>query len=141
MFLIPLAAVMVPEILDHLLPVEVLRNPIAQILGGSLVIFGRTLTFYSVLQLRKSQSSDVLSAKGLFTLSRNPGLVGMYIFYIGNALLFPCVVLFVGFFPYILNMHRRVLMEENHLTQRIGTNYRAYLARVPRYVPLFPSHH
>jgi protein-S-isoprenylcysteine O-methyltransferase Ste14 len=46
-------------------------------------------------------------------------------------------VLFAGFVPYVLNMHTRVKMEESHLSERLGDEYRRYLERVPRYVPGF----
>ena len=65
---------------------------------------------------------------------RNPGLVGMYAFYLGLCFLFPCVVLFVGLAPYVWNMHARVLMEESHLGSRFGAAYESYTARVPRYL-------
>ena len=136
LFLIPLAALRFPHIIDQLGPIQSLRTPSITWLGASLVLLGRMLTFGSVLQLRRQKQSRKLSARGIFTFSRNPGLVGMYLFYLGNAFLFPCIVLFVGFLPYVVNMHRRVLMEEQHLTDTLGADYRHYLNSVPRYLPV-----
>jgi protein-S-isoprenylcysteine O-methyltransferase Ste14 len=59
----------------------------------------------------------------------------MYAFYLGNCLVSPCVVLFVGFLPYVANMHARVRMEESHLERIWGDGFRDYASRVPRYLP------
>jgi protein-S-isoprenylcysteine O-methyltransferase Ste14 len=108
LFLIPLAAAFRPDLVDHLVPVEALRLEAVAWAGAALVVLGRLLTFSSVLQLRAQKRSQALSARGLF----------------------------VGFFPYAINMHRRVLMEESHLARSLGPEYRVYLERVPRYLPL-----
>jgi len=136
MFAIPPVALLYPELLKWLWPIPALQNATALGIGVGLVVLGRLLTFSSVLQLRGQRRAGNLQAAGLFLLSRNPGLVGMYLFYLGNAFLFPCAVLFVGFVPYVVNMHRRVLMEEGHLSERLGDGYRRYLERVPRYLPV-----
>lgn len=134
LFLVPLAAVFLPEIIGALLPLEALQRDEIRVAGVLVVICGRLLTFWSVLQLRARRAAGHLQPSGLFRLSRNPGLVGMYLFYLGNCLIFPCVVLFLGFVPYVVNMHRRVLMEESHLSRRIGTRYDRYRGSVPRYL-------
>jgi protein-S-isoprenylcysteine O-methyltransferase Ste14 len=137
LFLIPPVAALFPDVLEHLLPIPALHADAALAAGALLVVAGRTVTFTSVLQLRRRHERLAeFAAGGLFRHSRNPGLVGMYAFYLGNCLLFPTVVLFAGFVPYVLNMHQRVRMEESRLARRLGADYEAYLARVPRYLPL-----
>ena len=44
--------------------------------------------------------------------------------------------LWLGLPLYVSNMHNRVLMEEAFLHARHGEVWRAYAARVPRYLPL-----
>jgi len=136
LFLIPLVAAFAPEVIAYLWPIRALESPVVRGAGAILLAAGRLTTFVSVLQLRaRTRSrSPALQPRGLFRLSRNPGLVGMYAFYLGTCLIFPCVALFAGFAPYVLNMHRRVLMEESHLTRRWGRSYREYRGRVPRYL-------
>lgn len=135
LFLVPLVAAFVPAIIDRLLPLEMLERGAFVAGGAALVVLGRLVTFTSVLQLRRRHGRpETFAARGWFRISRNPGLVGMYLFYLGNCLLFPCVVLFLGFVPYVWNMHRRVVMEESHLARVLGEEYAAYRARVPRYV-------
>ena len=135
LFLVPPVAVFVPGIVDHLWPLAALRVTPFVVAGGLLVVAGRLVTFGSVLQLRRwGRDPDSFAARGMFEHSRNPGLVGMYLFYLGNCLLFPCVVLLVGFVPYVVNMHHRVRLEESRLVSTLGPSYRAYLKRVPRYL-------
>lgn len=137
LFLVPLFAVFVPAIVDWLWPLPSLSSAWIAWTGLAVVHAGRLLTFTSVLQLRAQRKAAAkgVQTRGLFELSRNPGLVGMYAFYLGNCLIFPCIVLFVGFIPYVVNMHRRVLMEESWLLRCGGDGFRAYMKRVPRYLP------
>jgi protein-S-isoprenylcysteine O-methyltransferase Ste14 len=134
LFLVPPVAVLFPAVIEFLWPLPALQTAPVAWAGGILVVLGRSLTFSSVLQLRGMHEKEGrFAGEGLFRFSRNPGLVGMYAFYLGNCLLFPCVVLYAGFVPYVLNMHKRVRMEESQLTRRLGEEYEDYLRRVPRY--------
>ena len=133
LFLIPLAAAFWRPLIDCLVPLHGLDTVWAFWLGAVLVLGGRALTLVSMLQLRRHKIRRELQYSGLFRWSRNPGLVGMYAFYLGLCFLFPCVVLFVGLIPYVWNMHIRVLMEESHLGSRGGAPYANYMVRVPRY--------
>ena len=134
LFLIPLAAALWRPVVDYLIPLHSLDTVWALGLGALLVLGGQSVTVVSVLQLRRYKIRSELQSSGLFRRSRNPGLVGMYAFYLGLCFLFPCVVLFVGLIPYVWNMHTRVLMEESHLSSRLGAPYVDYMTRVPRYV-------
>lgn len=134
LFLVPLAAAFWRPLIDYLVPLHGLETVWSLWLGAVLVLGGRVVTFASVLQLRRHKIRAELQCWGLFRWSRNPGLVGMYVFYLGLCFLFPSVVLFVGLIPYVWNMHTRVLMEESHLGSRLGAPYANYMARVPRYL-------
>jgi len=132
LFVIPLVAAVFPAVIADLWPVAALGRDEVRWGGVGLMGAGRAITVVSVLQLRRSGYGH--QPRGLFAWSRNPGLVGMYCFYVGACLVFPCVVLLAGFFLYAANMHGRVLLEECYLTRRHGGEYREYLRRVPRYV-------
>jgi protein-S-isoprenylcysteine O-methyltransferase Ste14 len=98
-----------------------------------LLVAGRAITFTSVLQLRAQRRAGG-GPRWLFRRSRNPGLVGMFASYAGLCCLFGSPLLWVGLPLYVANMHGRVRMEEAHLAQRSGEQWRAYAAAVPRYV-------
>lgn len=111
-------------------------HPAAHWAGLGLLVGGRALTFGSVLQLRRRRRGVDYSLQpaGIFRRSRNPGLVGMYAYYLGLLLWFPSLLMLIGFFPYVLNMHQRVLLEERHLSGVLGAEYERYRASVPRYL-------
>lgn len=132
LFLVPLAIVLWPSLLGGWL---VAVPPAGVAIGAVLVALGRALTFVSVLQLR-ARRRDAQRALGLFAWSRNPGLLGMYLFFAGLCTLSGLPLLWLGLPLYIGNMHARVRFEESHLASRGGASWAAYAARVPRYLPL-----
>jgi len=109
-----------------------------QVLGWIVVFSGRFLALFSAIQIRKknSQINNEFSLKtqGMFSFSRNPILLGMYITYIGWLILFPNWVLWVGFIIYFANMHFRILLEEDFLHQKFGKQFDEYLKQTRRYI-------
>lgn len=130
LWLLPLACILVPGVAAAVWCAQV---PWLQAPGLALVVLGRAVTFTSVLQLRAQRRRG--AAPGwLFRRSRNPGLVGMYVCYLGLCCLFGSPLLWLGLPLYLLNMHGRVRMEEAHLSARLGVAWQDYAARVPRYL-------
>ena len=107
------------------------------VVGIVAIALGRAITFGSVLQLRAAKRHERLPG-GLFRHSRNPGLVGMYVCYLGLMLGYGLPLLAVVLPLYLGNMHRRVRLEEAQLDFAHGASWRDYAARVPRYLP-FPG--
>jgi len=108
------------------------------ILGIFLMILGRYITFSSVLTIRKEneQTNDSfkLHTDGLFSKMRNPGLLGLYMFFIGIWIVFPSLYLLVGILTYIMYMHFKILMEENFLKNKYGDEYKVFLTKSRRYI-------
>jgi hypothetical protein len=75
-------------------------------------------------------------ATGPFARLRNPLYLGNIALWVGFAIsagliwLVPPIVLLLGF-----GYHAIVRWEERLLESRLGDNYRAYAARVPRWIP------
>lgn len=103
--------------------------------GVAVVLLGRATTFCSVLQLRAAKRRGELPA-GLFTFSRNPGLVGMFVMYIGLCLAVGGPWLWLGAPLYFWNMHGRVRLEESDLQARHADTWSRYAVDVPRYLAL-----
>ena len=112
------------------------------VLGVVLVVAGRSLTIASALYLRKVVKPNIghgdlnppLTVGGPFRYSRNPGLVGMYCLALGLLCLVPNLAFVAGLCFYLWHMHRRIKMEEQHLTDAFGQAFRDYMQKVPRYV-------
>lgn len=132
LFALPLAVVLAPSSAAVLAPWS--RQELAWP-GLTVLVFGRALTFASVLQLRRAKRLDQIPG-GLFRVSRNPGLVGMFLMYAGLCLFTGGPWLWLGAPIYFGNMHVRVKYEESDLRARFGTSWREYERSVPRYLPL-----
>lgn len=132
LFAMPLLAVLWPPLRSAFFP---LTLPAFAAVGMALVIGGRLLTFWSVLQLRRAKRRASIP-KGFFAYSRNPGLVGMYLFYFGLCLMCGGPWLWLGIPLYLANMHHRVRLEESQLETAHGQVWLDYRQRVPRYLPL-----
>lgn len=108
--------------------------PALTAIGIGLVLLGRGITFASVLQLRAKKRQGGGPPGGLFTWSRNPGLVGMYTMYLGLCCLHPHWLMWIGFPIYVANMTSRVRLEEANLLAHHGDSWQRYAAVVPRYL-------
>jgi protein-S-isoprenylcysteine O-methyltransferase Ste14 len=75
-----------------------------------------------------------LRTDGLYRYSRNPQLVGGFLFILGYAMLWPTWqgAAWAGLWPVIA--HLMVRCEEEHLERIFGKAYRDYCARTPRYL-------
>ena len=113
------------------------NEQLSVIIGLVFLIIGRLITFLSVIQIRKVNKSDnqqkFLHQKGWFKWSRNPGLLGMYIFIFGVWLLFSHPLFLGGILFYIGYMHFKVLLEEDYLIEKFGIEYQKYLNQTKRY--------
>lgn len=132
LFLLPLAVLLLPATRDAL---AAWSDPSLTWPGIALVVLGRMITFTSVLVLREAKRRDALPGR-MFRWSRNPGLVGMFLMYVGLCLAVGGPWLWLGAPLYFANMHARVKLEEANLDARYSTSWRSYAGSVPRYLPL-----
>lgn len=136
--LINICVFIFPLLITIINSVNLVDNPEGIVwFGLFFVILGRLLTFFSVLHIRKRNSQLMnefyLHKKGLFSFSRNPGLIGMYFFILGLFLINPYVIHFVGVLFYMGYMHFKILLEEEFLETKFKNNYKKYIAKTPRY--------
>lgn len=134
-YLLPLAVILVPAWRATLCWST---HPAAMLGGMAAIVGGRLLTFGSVLQLRATRQRGGGPPGGLFRWSRNPGLVGMYLGYVGLTVGYSMPLLALVLPLYLWNMHRRVRLEESQLQHTLGSAWASYATHVPRYLP-FPG--
>lgn len=77
-----------------------------------------------------------LRTSGLYRYSRNPQLVGGFIFIVGYAMLWPSWTGTIWASMWVVIAHLMVRSEEVHLVSVFGDEYKNYCARTPRYVGL-----
>lgn len=75
-----------------------------------------------------------LRADGLYHTSRNPQLVGGFLFIVGYALLWPSWQGYAWAAIWLVVSPLMVRGEEEHLARVFGNEYMEYCARVPRYI-------
>ena len=89
-----------------------------------------------VISRTRSDRLGPLISTGPFSLVRNPLYLGNVALWVGFAVsarllgMVPLILVALG-----LEYHAIVRWEEHLLTARLGDSYRAYAARVPRWVP------
>lgn len=106
--------------------------------GVLFVVAGRIVTFGSMLFMRRknkqTENSFKLHTNGIFRFSRNPGLDGMFLFFIGFGILFPSFLIWIGLLLYFYYMRFRVKIEEEFLKQLFGDVYLNYSTNTKRFL-------
>jgi len=107
-----------------------------------LMVIGFLMVLLSLPFLgRRSFGEDVgrLRTTGIYQYSRNPQLVGGFLFILGYAMLWPTWIGFLWASLWLLITHLMVRGEEEHLKSVFGDEYQVYFQRTPRYLGL-PRH-
>jgi protein-S-isoprenylcysteine O-methyltransferase Ste14 len=104
-----------------------------------LMIAGLAIVLLSMPFLgRRSFGQEIgkLHTKGIYQYSRNPQLVGGFLFVVGYALLWPSWPGLLWASLWLPVSYLMVGAEEEHLRQVFGDEYTAYCRCTPRYVGL-----
>ncbi|MDL0441276.1 methyltransferase family protein [Stutzerimonas frequens] len=129
-------------LLEALLPVALSRNIWTDYLGWGLIDAGVLLMLWAGLLMlwRKTTVNPYgkpakLLEEGPFRFSRNPIYLADSLIYLGIALLWASLWPWLLFPAVIVTMQRGVIVhEERLLIQLFGDDYRAYCARVRRWL-------
>lgn len=136
-YLLPLVQAVWPGATGYLHPAMMTSWQTA-VLGIVLSLLGRGVGLTAAWTMHQQESAVdnhfSLETKGLFSFTRNPILLGMYLTFAGLWLLYPSWEMGVGFVLLVGNMHFRVLLEEAFLQQQFGQPYEAFVARTRRYI-------
>jgi len=122
------------------LPADTKRG-LAPFFGAVIIALGEGIRLWGVhhigaISRTRSDRLGPLISSGPFALVRNPLYLGNVALWVGFALaarilwMAPVIVLVLGF-----EYHAIVRWEETLLASRRGDEYRAYAARVPRWLP------
>jgi len=105
-------------------------------LGIFLVIIGRCISHFYLISIKriKAKSFEGFVATGMFKFSRNPGLLGLYISFLGFLLIQTSILFLICLIIYIVHMHFKIKMEEGYLINMHGEDYKKYLQKTRRYL-------
>ena len=114
-------------------------SPWSSAAAAIAMLAGRAIALCAALTIRGRNAqrgeSFRLHTSGVFRWSRNPGLLGMYLFVAGLWLAAPSATISIGIAIYTLYMDFKVRMEEDFLQHKFGQPYVDYRARTGRYLP------
>ncbi len=107
-------------------------------IGVALILIGRLISFNYIFTIRKQNrqkdNSFTLHTGGMFGFSRNPGLLGLYISFIGFLCIIQQLFFLALLLVYFAHMHFKVLMEEDFLKNKFHPSYMAYFKKSKRYI-------
>jgi len=128
----------------RLLPIRLWPQPTAleSLLGWGLIVAGVLLALSSAYLFRRAgttpnpaKPTSALVLWGPYRFTRNPMYAGMAVLYVGGTLLLNDPWPF-AFLPVVMALVRRYVIakEEAYLERQFGDEYRAYKARVRRWI-------
>lgn len=140
--LIYLVAFALVLVLDWSWPVAILGRPAAAWIGIAVLILGVAINGWGVYTMYRARTAihpghpaNRLVTSGPFRYSRNPLYVGLNLVFLGLVLVVDSLWGLPVFLATVLVMHYGVIRrEERHLEAAFGDEFRAYRARVRRYL-------
>ncbi len=136
------AALLIGYFLQSRLPLPFLPQPYGMALGGVTLALGVALALASIITMLRGKgtlntnaASAELVTSGVYRVSRNPMYVSNALMYTGFASLLGATWALV-FLPLLIiyTQVAVILPEERFLTRHFGDAYRAYAARVRRWL-------
>jgi protein-S-isoprenylcysteine O-methyltransferase Ste14 len=119
-----------------------LGSTVATAFGWGLVLVGLVVNFSSAGMFRRSGTAIIpfkpasrLVTSGIYRWTRNPMYLGMALLYAGIAVLFESILALILLTVVIAIIDSQVIArEEAYLGRQFGDEYRAYKARVRRWI-------
>jgi protein-S-isoprenylcysteine O-methyltransferase Ste14 len=104
-------------------------------IGGAFAIWARRTMQTAGTNVNPRLPATALVVTGPFRFTRNPLYLARTILYIGLASAMNVAWPLVTLIPLLATVHYAIIKrEEHHLGERFGDEYRAYCARVPRWL-------
>ncbi len=100
--------------------------------GGLALLF--TAMFQLGINRSIGQGGGSLKQTGFYRLSRNPQVLGCWLYVIGFTLLWPSWYTLGWAFLFGVITHLMIISEEDHMRRTYGDTYEGYCRKVPRYL-------
>ncbi len=128
--------------LELLFPTRLVPIALQLSLGPTLVALGLIVAYTAIGQQRRAgtniethRPTETIVSDGLYRFSRNPIYIGLVLTYLGFAVLGDSLWMLGLLVPLLVVMHYGVILrEEAYLERKFGDGYRAYRARVRRWL-------
>lgn len=128
--------------LEYAIPLALLSFRYSAAVGAAIIAFSVALVLSAIAQMVRAktafdarQSATAIVAAGAFRFSRNPTYLSLALLQIGLAFIFQSFWVLVAVVPAVAITHWGVVLrEERYLTQKFGTEYERYSAKVRRWI-------
>jgi protein-S-isoprenylcysteine O-methyltransferase Ste14 len=140
--LVYLTGVVIGFLANVWMPIKVVPNLVAWVLGGILIFCGAALTGSALLKfkdvgttVRPDRAASTLVIAGPYKITRNPMYLGLAFVYLGIAIADQSVWALI-LLPVVLTIiqRRAIEPEEAFLEKRFGANYISYKEKVRRWI-------
>jgi protein-S-isoprenylcysteine O-methyltransferase Ste14 len=108
----------------------------AALLGIGIMLFTLAIIRLGTFSLRVglAQEDTALRTSGIYRLSRNPMLLGLYLIALGSAIYVQNPINWILVMVALIVHHKIILAEENFLHERFGDQWIEYRNKVRRYI-------
>jgi protein-S-isoprenylcysteine O-methyltransferase Ste14 len=119
-----------------LLGVSELGMVISMVLGYALLFVGVGIFIQGWRELHRARKANRLVTDGLYSLVRHPQYTGLFIGIFGEGVVHWPTIFSVALFPVIVVVYYFLARsEERRVLAQFGDEYRAYMRRVPMFIP------
>lgn len=109
---------------------------VSMLLGYGLAIVGVGMFIHGWREVYSARKDDRLVTGGLYRFVRHPQYTGLFVALFGEGIVHWPTLFSVGLFPLIITAYYFLARkEERDMARRFGDAYRAYVARVPMFLP------
>ena len=126
---------------EYLLPFWYLEHSTMVKIGWVLLIVSLILVFIAQSQMADSwrigideKNKTKLVTNGMFSISRNPIFLGIMIANVGLFFIIPNAFTLLIICLSTISINTQVRLEEEHLKNEFGDEYKAYLSNVKRWI-------
>jgi protein-S-isoprenylcysteine O-methyltransferase Ste14 len=107
---------------------------LVMLIPGSVIMAISFFQLGTSLKVGLPEQETMLKIKGLFSISRNPLYVGVYLTTVASCLYFPVIINIILAITGMIIHHLITLSEEKFLSDRFGKDYGEYRKKVRRYI-------
>lgn len=109
---------------------------VSMILGYSIASIGVGLFIHGWREVYRARRENRLATDGLYRLVRHPQYTGLFLALFGEGIVHWPTIFSVGLFPLIvLAYYFLARKEERDMIDHFEDEYRAYMSRVPMFIP------
>lgn len=129
------------SLLPSFLTNKMVESLALEIMGAVFIFLSVFLLFITLVHFKNSlrfgmshNNQGKLVTDGIFSISRNPFFLSLILYFIGQAMIFPGILLIAMALMAVAGIHFFILKEEKFMRMHYGKQYTDYMQNVRRYI-------